>query len=47
MANGTEATSDSNPSQPLLPTQDEGFQLSQRGRDLIEETAELVVELPD
>lgn len=47
MANGTEAPSDSDPSQPLPPAQDEAFQFSQRGRDLIEETAELVVELPD
>lgn len=47
MANGTEAPSDSNRSQPIPPAQDEDFQLSERGRDLIEETAELVVELPD
>lgn len=47
MADGTEAPIEPTAHEALPPEQDDDFQLSERGRALIEDTAELVVDLPD
>lgn len=47
MADGTEAPTEPTAHETLSPEQDDDFQLSERGRSLIEETADLVVDLPD
>lgn len=47
MADGTEAPTEPTAHEALSPEKDDDLELSERGRVLIEETAELVVELPD
>lgn len=47
MAYGAEAPTEPSAHEAWSPEKDDALELSERGRALIEETAEFVVELPD